>query len=344
MSISVIISNLNGRRFIPKLISTLRAQIGVDLEIIVVDRQSTDDSLTLLAEYPDVRVISEPPETGLVSGYAAGANIARHEHLFFCNEDMWFDEHCLNELEKRIDIDKRVGATDAWQWTYDGQQPVHAGVRFRAFRWDVFSPLPWRMHLNMEEIESGTTIPFGCAGAILIHKKMYEELGGWDRQFFLDFEDIDFFLRGWQRGWSCVSVPEAKVYHAINASNVHFLANVKQTVSKRRYISARANQCLIGLKTFSGSLLFLPFLIWLSVLVYNCKHRQFKRTGWDFLALAQILRRLPPAFRHRRENKPWNRLHPGEKFFTTAEFNVSAEPATPTGGAIQLATSRSEHS
>src|SRR5271166_5060782 len=136
MSISVIVSNLNGERFLRRLIETLIAQKHVELEIIVVDRHSKDDSLKILAETPTVRVVSEPPETGLVSGYDVGARVARYEHLFFCNEDMWFDEDCLSALEKQLNVRERVGAADAWQWTYDGRHLVHGGVRFRPFRWD----------------------------------------------------------------------------------------------------------------------------------------------------------------------------------------------------------------
>ena len=70
--ISVICSNFNGARFLPRLLASLRAQRGVELELIVVDRHSTDGSREILAAQPDVRVISEPPERGLVAGYAAG--------------------------------------------------------------------------------------------------------------------------------------------------------------------------------------------------------------------------------------------------------------------------------
>ena len=43
-NVSVIICNLNGMRFLPRLLATLRAQRGVTTEIIVADRESTDGS------------------------------------------------------------------------------------------------------------------------------------------------------------------------------------------------------------------------------------------------------------------------------------------------------------
>src|SRR5262249_10116073 len=110
MSVSVIISNLNGQRFLPRLLETLRGQRGVSVQIIVVDRFSHDGSEAFLAGQPDVTVVQEPPETGLVSGYAAGVAHAEHEHLFFCNEDMWFDLDCLRHLEEQIDVTNGIVA------------------------------------------------------------------------------------------------------------------------------------------------------------------------------------------------------------------------------------------
>src|SRR6266851_6975498 len=107
MAIPVHVRNFKGARYLPRLLETLRGQRGVTLEVIVVDRHSMDESLAMLTQQKDVRVVHEPPETGLVSGYATGAAGARNEHLFFCNEDMWFDPDCLRLLEERIDLSRR---------------------------------------------------------------------------------------------------------------------------------------------------------------------------------------------------------------------------------------------
>ena len=83
MRVSAIISNFNGAKFLPRLLSSLRSQREVDVEIIVVDRQSTDESAAILAGHPDLKVLQEPPESGLVSGYDAGARVATSDLLFF---------------------------------------------------------------------------------------------------------------------------------------------------------------------------------------------------------------------------------------------------------------------
>ncbi len=317
-------SNFNGARFLPRLFESLRAQRGVETEIIVVDRCSTDDSGRLLAAEPGVRVVTEPPESGLVAGYQVGSLQATSELLFFCNEDMWFDPDCLQRLAERIDLDGRIGAADPWQWTYDGSEWIHGGTRFIPACWALNSPEPRRAADFRVPLATGAEIPFPCAGAVLIHRDVYRELGGWDTSFFLDHEDTDLFLRAWQRGWKSVVVPEARVYHAVNASNIQTLNSIHLTVSERRYVSQRANLMVIALKYFSWWALPRAALNWPVVLLNNLSKGRWGLVGRDFQVLAELRARFPAAWRFRKANSSYNLYVPGEQFFRVPEFSESA--------------------
>jgi GT2 family glycosyltransferase len=329
--ISVIVSNFNGARFLPRLLATLRAQRAVDLEIIIVDRQSTDDSAAILAGNPDLKVVIEPPETGLVAGYHAGAAAAAGELLFFCNEDMWFDPDCLCRLAERIDPANRIGAADPWQWTYDGQEWIHGGTRFFPTLWALNSPHPgFAANFNVD-LPAAAEVPFPCAGAVMIHRDVYRELGGWDGSFFLDHEDIDLFLRAWQRGWRSVQVPAAKVYHAVNASNVQTLTRLNMSVSQRRYVSQRANLTAIALKYFSWRALPVTFLVWPAVFLNNLLKGRWRLMRGDFAVLADLWRRWPAIRTFRRANSAYNHFRPGERFFSAPEHRLDVDPASPGG-------------
>lgn len=322
MSVSVIISNFNGARFLPRLMDSLQAQNAVTLEVIVVDRQSTDDSLAIMKNYSDVVILHEPPESGLVAGYTVGAKVAKYEHFFFCNEDMWFDNDCVRRLEEQIDLDLRVGAADPWQWGYDGEQWLHGGVGFRRNRWETNSPHPfYKLDFNVPMV-SGKRIPLPCAGAFLIHRDVFNEIGGWDTSFFLDDEDIDLFIRAWQRDWHCVTVPEAKVFHFVGGSNELNLTAVRQTVSTRRYISHCSSVFLIGIKYFSIPATILGAANWLVRFGGNLFRLRFKPAARDFLVMKQICQRLPRALEFRATNAEWNARKPGQEFFLQPDFRV----------------------
>lgn len=330
MRVTAIISNFNGARFLPRLIATLQAQDGVDLEIVVVDRQSTDGSAEILARHPGIRVVSEPPETGLVAGYHKGFALARSDLVFFSNEDMWFEPGCLARLAAAIDLPGRVAASDGWHFGYDHDAFLHGATRFQKVPWAINSPYPRRSADFEVPLPAGSEVPFPCAGAFMVHRRVYEELGGWDTGFFLDHEDIDLFIRAWQRGWKTTSVPEARIHHAINASNNHSLSKLNVSVSERRYISQRSNLSVIALKYFSLRALPLAALVWPAVFLNNLKSRRWSVLRRDFQSLAEIFRRAPGAIRFRRSNRRWNRSHPGEDFFREPRFQRMG-PAEPSG-------------
>jgi GT2 family glycosyltransferase len=314
MPISVIVSNFNGAKFLPRLIETLQQQQEVTIEIIIVDRQSSDGSLEYLANFPEIRVVTEPAATGLVAGYAAGAKLARHEYLFFCNEDMWFDPTCLRRLEAQISLSRHIGAADPWQWTYDGKVWIHGGTRFYRRNWDPNSPYPRRGFDFTVPLTAGQPVPFPCAGAFLIHRIVYEEIGGWDTSFFLDHEDIDLFVRAWQRGWQCVTVPDAKVYHAINASNTKALDS-GSLVLPRRYIGNRSNLAIIGLKYFSGLSLLLTFGNMVAPVLTSLVKLRWKRLPLDIQSIILTMKRMGAVRRFRRWNRQWTKVKPGYLFF-----------------------------
>ena len=315
MSVSVIISNFNGARFLQRLLESLLSQRETTLEIILVDRHSTDNSLQIIQNYPNVTVVQEPPESGLVAGYTAGVKLARYEHLFFCNEDMWFDQDCLSRLEQHINLECRIAAADPWQWSYEGEHWLHGGVGFRRKLWETNSAHPfYKSDFNLP-LASGELVPFPCAGAFLIHRDVFNELGGWDTSFFLDDEDIDLFIRAWQRGWLCVTVPEAKVYHAVGASNELHLPTVNQSVSARRYISHCSSVFVIGLKYFSLPATLLGTLNFLVRFGGNLIKFRLEQAARDVMVLGQILKRLPQALEFRSRNSEWNQKKPGQQFF-----------------------------
>lgn len=325
MAISVIVSNLNGARYLPKLLDSLNAQEWVTLEIIVVDRYSTDDSHRILTGYPSVTVLEEPPETGLVAGYSKGARYARYENLFFCNEDMWFSTDCLRRLESQFLSEEKVGAIMPVQLSYDGSLSVNIGTWFKPSKWFSASPYPfrastWRIVTTPESI-SGIN-----AGACLISRSAYDDVGGWDTTFFLDYEDTDLSIRLWQHRWRCRIEPRAVVYHAVGASNHQVITDRKIRVGDKRYVAALSNELTIILKTFTGwSLVLLPPLIFGYRIVSDLFKARFKAVMLDIAGGLLTIKRVPAIVRYRHINCELNSLRPGQEYYCDPRFVIVEE-------------------
>lgn len=321
-SVSVIISNFNGAKYLPRLFETLRSQRGVELEIIVVDRNSSDASDSILAGHPEVRVIKHPPETGLVCGYAVGAEVATKDLLYFCNEDMWLEPDCLRLLAEEVDLPARVGAVMPVQWTYDMKDIVTCGYWLEKAAWCRSNPYPFRV--SRWHLPARTCVVTSInAGACLVHRQVYDEIGGWDRSFFLDYEDMDLAVRLWQHDWWSLVVPEARVGHAVGASNNQSINGGRQKVSRKRYIEGSSNVPAIAVKTFTGPALLLPFLALAGRLLANAIKLRGLQAWWDVLVFAKLGQRLPELLEFRRVNAGTNRHRPGQHFFTEPQFDFS---------------------
>jgi GT2 family glycosyltransferase len=319
MSVSVIANNFNGERFLPRLLSSLRAQRGVTLEIIVVDRHSTDKSLDILSQQSDITVVHAPPELGLVAGYAAGVSKAACENLFFCNEDMWFDPDCLYNLEKQISRERQIGIADPWQWDYHGVNVIHMGTQL-VRKWDPGSVLPTWKFEQSPRIAGGELTAMACAGAMMIDRSVYEEIGGWDTSFFLDFEDADLCIRAWQRGWRCVTVPEARVFHAVGMSNANVLSAARTPVGRKRYASGSSNCIIVAAKYFRWRSVLLAVLARIDRFLRNSIKLRFNLAFLDLESLWLSVKRLPRALQFRRSNRVWSHNRPGEDFFLDPAF------------------------
>jgi GT2 family glycosyltransferase len=320
--ISVIISNFNGAKYLPLLLATLKRQRGVNLEIIVVDRLSTDASAEILAGHPDVKIVSHPPLSGLVSGYHRGVAEATKDRFFFMNEDMWLApdalQKCCELMEQRV----RCAAVMPVQWTYDGKEVVNTGIWFTRCWWNRACPsLRHRSYWHL--LAEPARVSYANAGACLIRRDAYEETGGWDTSFFLDDEDTDLNLRLWQRGWESWVQPSAVIGHAVGASNSKEISPGK-SVSKRRYVCGLSNYMTLALKSFSLLGVLRPLLSWMDRFARNWIKGRWQLVGFDVEALWLTVGRLPDIIEYRHRNRVFNKVFPGERYFYEPLFQREA--------------------
>jgi GT2 family glycosyltransferase len=309
--ISIIISNFNGSKYLERLLQSLKMQIGVHCEIIVVDRNSSDASDSILSEHPEAKVIKHLPESGLVSGYHEGFKVATKNLLFFMNEDMWAATDCLKLCCDLAISSPQVAAVMPVQWTYDGSGLLNSGIWYEPTLWNrggFCRPFP---HLT----NTAARVPYANAGACLVKREAYVLAGGWDTSFFLDDEDVELGVRLWQHGLEVWVEPQATIGHALGASNTKVLPSIGSTVGIRRYIGALSNAMVMGFKTFSLHACLRPCLVWADRMTRNLLCLRWDYLRLDFLAALLTIRRLGDVAEYRARHRDLNRRRPGEGFF-----------------------------
>src|SRR5947209_14851315 len=100
--ISVVTSSYNQGRFLGRTIESVLTQYYPDLEHIVVDGMSTDETPAVLARYPHLRVIREP-DRGQADAINKGFRVATGKVYCFLNSDDTFLPGALHRVAGEID-------------------------------------------------------------------------------------------------------------------------------------------------------------------------------------------------------------------------------------------------
>jgi GT2 family glycosyltransferase len=216
--VSVIVVNWNGAAYLSECLASLAHQSYPELEIIVVDNGSTDDSLTLLrhAASDRVTVIEAGRNLGFAGGNNLGIRAAIGTYVALLNNDAVAEAGWVEALVRAASTDSRVGMCASKIYLY-GQPGVLDGAGL-LISGDGIGRGRGRLEPDGPAFtrEEDILLPSACAA--LYRRAMLDEIGFFDEQFFAYCEDSDLGLRARIAGWRCRYVPDAVVYHRYSGS------------------------------------------------------------------------------------------------------------------------------
>lgn len=221
-TVSVIIVNFNGRHHLERCLPSLFLTRGVDLEVIVVDNASRDDSVAWLARcHPQVRVIAEPRNHGFGQANLIGARASSRPFLAFLNSDTEVEPDWLRALLAPFQTDSSIAATCAKLLLLgrDGLLNARGGGMSRlGFGFDIDFGLPDAAPRHAADLEPRDVL-FPSGAAMLMRREEFLEFGGFDPAMFMYHEDVDLGWRLWLRGRRVVYCPEARVHHLLGGTS-----------------------------------------------------------------------------------------------------------------------------
>ena len=213
--ISLIIVNWNGKPWLNDCLSSLIHQTYSPFEIIIVDNGSTDGSCNFLKQnFSHVKLVELPENTGFAGGNIKGLEVAQGEYIALLNNDTQVDQNWLKDLIQPMLNDPVVGICSSKLILQDGGQLESAGDGLTT--WGVGFKRGFEQD---PELYTDQELVFGgSAAACLYRRKMLDVIGFLDFDFFFNDEDTDLNFRAQLGGWKCIYVPNAIVYHRVNAT------------------------------------------------------------------------------------------------------------------------------
>ena len=218
-TVSVIIVNWNGAEHLRLCLPSLASQSFKLLEIIVVDNRSSDDSADVARSF-GARWLPLESNLGLAPGLNRGAAVASGDLLLFVNNDMRFDPGFVAALVEPLQTEPEIFATDGMQFNWDGAVPAHMASRLTnaPSGRDSSTELVPGIHFYQEKKTKKSSVFMASAACMMVRRKFFEELGGFDDRLPLGYEDVEICWRAWVRGRKTVYVPSAICWHRIGAS------------------------------------------------------------------------------------------------------------------------------
>ena len=254
MKISVIIPNYNGEKIIDGCIQSLLQQEYKDFNIIVVDNNSTDDSVKIIEEkYPSITLIKNNENLGFAAAVNIGIKVSKSDFVALLNNDTEVDTKWLGNLYSVVSKDDKIfSASSKMIRFYERDIIDDAG--------DQYNLLGWAYKrgdgASVDKFNKNKVVFSTCAGAGLYRRKVFEEIGYFDENFFAYLEDIDVSFRGNIHGYKNVYVNDAIVYHMVSATSGSRHNEFKVKLASRNSIYLiRKNMPLIF------TIINLPFLI-----------------------------------------------------------------------------------
>ena len=216
MGATVVVPVWNGRRWLPGLLASLRAQTLAPDEIVAVDNGSTDGSREwLAAEAPEVRVLALGTNTGFAAACNRGIEAAEHELVALVNTDVELEPAWLERAVGALGDRDAAVATKMVELA-DPSVIYDAGDVLRR---DGVCEQRGRFLRDEGRWDEPGQVFAACAGAAVYRRAAVLAVGGFDERFFAYIEDVELGLRLRLAGWGCAWEPRAVARHAGGGSS-----------------------------------------------------------------------------------------------------------------------------
>ena len=241
---AIVLVNYNGEDVLEECIKSLIQKDEKDIEIVVVDNGSQDSSMEYIENYyPCVHTIYMERNVGWGAGSNVGLQISFEngaQYALLLNTDTEIEEDTISELLNYCDdntlaiprIYRDKDDKDNSLWYSGGEIDFEtAEVRQTLFKYDS----------DDSACDIPRKVEFATGCCMMISKKIWDKVGGFDEEYFLYYEDVDYCMRLKEHGIGIMYVPKTAIWHKVGGSAGGEISNISQyyTVRNRLFFADR---------------------------------------------------------------------------------------------------------
>lgn len=222
--IAVLVLNFNGAHFLPDCFRSLQEITEPAFETYLIDNASSDSSIEWTkSHYPQVSIVENDINLGFSEAYDRIIRMLDHEYVVLLNNDTVVEKEWLRALYEVAEGDPSIGACGSkilMEWDrsivdHGGGLLTIVGSGLDLNKWQQDRPGP----------DETQEVGFACGCSMLLRRRIYLEVGGFDPDYFMYHEDVDLCWRMRLFGYSVVYVPKSIVYHSLGGGKVRSIEN-----------------------------------------------------------------------------------------------------------------------
>ena len=210
--VSVIIVNWNGRDDLDECLKSLKVSKYKNLEIIVVDNGSTDESMDLVKnKYKCVKLIENKENMGFAGGNDVGVKFASGKFIYLLNNDAIICENSIASLVQIMEKDPSIGCCGSKIYLEHDRTLINCAgheVDVVGFLWARGSMEKDKGNYNHRE-----DIFMSSACSLMIRKDFIDQYGLFDESIFMYGDELELAVKVWGAGYKIVFEPQSIVYH-----------------------------------------------------------------------------------------------------------------------------------
>jgi GT2 family glycosyltransferase len=284
MKVAVVILNWNGIKFLKDFLPVIINYSKDDADIIIADNDSTDGSVEFLKQhFPALRIIQNKENGGFAKGYNEALIQVEHEFLILLNSDVEVSPQWIPPLLKCMEEDKNIAAAQPKMLDYFQRDHFEYAGAAGGFIDHLGYPFcRGRLFASLEK-DSGqynnTSEIFWATGAcMVVRSSVFQELGGFDEEFFAHMEEIDLCWRMRNAGYKIMCCPESFVFHVGGGT-------LPKSNSRKTYLNFRNNLMTVYKNSPSKGL---PALIFVRLILDGVAAFKFLLDGYPKAFIAVV--------------------------------------------------------
>jgi len=227
IKISIIIVNYNTSDLLNNCLLSIKKNSGnlfIDnnIEIIVIDNGSSDESLTMLNKnFPEVSIIKNNLNIGFGSANNQGIKKTKGEYVLMLNSDIEVLDNGIIKIMDFIVNNKKADFVGGKLYDLDGKKQASCGPFYSL---PVIFALLFlkgdKLFITRYSPEKNREVDWVSGACLLGKKETFNKVGLFDEKIFMYMDDIEYLYRARNLGLNAFFCKDAKFIHIGSGSSI----------------------------------------------------------------------------------------------------------------------------